>query len=105
MEHLVNSLPKPQVFGPKTADISFVGWGSTKMTMTDVLSLCEQQGISANYLHYDIVFPIEKIGTKQFFDTNENIFLIEGNMTGQLGKLIEQMGLTFKNKLLKYNGR
>jgi len=107
LETIVKELPEPLVFGDeKNADISFVGWGSTKGPILDTIAHFAGIGVSVNYLHFQWVHPIRIERLEQFFDENENVHLAEGNYNGQLGKLIEkETHLEFGGKLLKWNGR
>lgn len=107
LETIAKTLPEPEIFGKKTeADISFIGWGSTKNVMIDVISSSKKEGISVNYLHYEYLYPLKTKVTEQFFASNKNVSLLEGNAFGQLGMLIEQKtGKEFTKKFLKYNGR
>lgn len=101
------ALPDPLIYGAKTnADISFIGWGSTKNTMLDVIEETKKNGIKVNYLHIDYVWPLRDKAIDKFFTQNKNVCLIEGNYRGQLGELIEHATCKkFKDKLLKYDGR
>ncbi|MFH0820972.1 MAG: 2-oxoacid:acceptor oxidoreductase subunit alpha [Candidatus Peregrinibacteria bacterium] len=105
LETISNAFPEPQLFGPKKgAAISFVGWGSSKNAMRDVIS--QNKGGKINYLHFDYLYPLKTKTLRQFWSENKNVHLIEGNFEGQFGRLIEgETGLKFKGKLLKYNGR
>lgn len=111
LETLEKDLPEPEVLGvKKEADISFVGWGSSKNVMQDIIGQQgisgKRQGVRINYLHYSYVYPLKTKSLEKFFKDNPNVHLIEGNHTGQLGQLIEQKtSLKFKGKLLKWNGR
>jgi 2-oxoglutarate/2-oxoacid ferredoxin oxidoreductase subunit alpha len=99
-------LPKPKVYGKeKDADISFVGWGSTKTVMNDIIAQYEKKGVSVNFLHFEVVWPLEEEVLNTFFVQNKNVHLLEGNYEGQFGKKVEACGHTFKNKFLKWNGR
>jgi 2-oxoglutarate ferredoxin oxidoreductase subunit alpha len=99
-------LPKPKIYGSeKDADISFVGWGSTKTVMNDIIAQYEAQDIVVNFLHFEVVWPLEEEVLNTFFVHNKNVHLIEGNYEGQLGNKIEALGHTFAGKLLKWNGR
>lgn len=103
-ETIKKNLPAPRVFGTKKdADISFIGWGSSINAMRDAIKASKKK---VNYMHFDFVWPINDKAAKQFFKENKNVHLIEGNLKGQLGKLIEaETGKKFKSKFLKYNGR
>lgn len=101
------SLPDAEILGlEKKADISFIGWGSSKNAILDTINNLEDKGIKVNYLHYSYVWPLKVDKVKAFFKNNKNVHLIEGNYQGQLGDMIEaKTGLKFKGRLLKYNGR
>ncbi len=107
LETIQSELPEPDIYGTeKDADISFVGWGSTKATILDMISDYAEKGVKINYLHYTWVHPIRTEKLEQFFTDNCNVHLIEGNYNGQLGKLIEkETDLKFTGKLLKWDGR
>jgi len=55
-ESLKDSLPEPKIFGTeKDADISFIGWGSSKSVMLDIIDELKEEGIKVNYLHYEFL--------------------------------------------------
>lgn len=101
------ALPEPVVYGEATgADISLVGWGSTKNTVLDIIAGYAAKGVKVNYLHYTYMFPVKTEALKKFFAENKKVCLVEGNYQGQLGMMVEAAaGIKFADKLLKYNGR
>lgn len=107
IETIKKALPKPEIFGvQKDAEISFVGWGSSKNIMRDVLKVCAEKGVKMNYLHYSFVSPLDGESLKEFFKNNKNVHLIEENYLGQFGNLAEpETGEKFAGRLLKFNGR
>jgi len=103
---LANALPEPNIIGPKKADISFIGWGSSKGTMIDVINAAKAEGVSVNYLHFDYVWPLKTKALLRFAADNKNLHILEGNYTGQLANLIEgQTDLKLSKRFLKYDGR
>ncbi len=106
LETLLEELPEPTLYGDIKADISFIGWGSTRTTMLDIIEFYKDKNISVNYLHYDYLWPLKTKMFEKVHKNNANIHLIEGNYLGQLGNLLEQKtGLKLKQKFLKYDGR
>jgi 2-oxoglutarate ferredoxin oxidoreductase subunit alpha len=104
LQTIKNDLPEPTIYGPETADISFIGWGSSLNIMLDIQKLYPEKTI--NYLHYDYVWPVKEKKAIKFFEQNKNVHLIENNYNGQFGAIIEaETHHTFKDKLLKWNGR
>jgi len=106
IELIKENTPEPVGYGEPKADISFVGWGSTKNTMKDIIKIYESRGIKVNYLHFSYLWPLKTQTLENFFAENKNVHLLEGNHDGQLGGLIEKhTDLKFAGKLLKWNGR
>lgn len=101
------NLPDPEVYGEAGgADISFVGWGSSRNVMRDTIADLAKAGIKVNYLHASYLHPLRTERIEQFFKENENVHLIEGNYTGQFGDLVEmKTGAKFAGRLLKWDGR
>ncbi len=107
LDFAAQSIPEPTIYGEsKNADISFIGWGSTKGPLIDAVNDAQARGLKVNYLHYSFVYPLKTEVLNTFFADNPNVHLAEGNYTGQLGNLIEQQTPNrFKGRLLKWNGR
>lgn len=107
LKTLANDVPEPEVYGEAGgAEISFVGWGSSLGAVRDIVNWGERNGVKINYLHYRFVWPLKTEKLEKFFNENKNVHLIEGNNTGQFGRLVRQeTGLTFAGQLLKWNGR
>lgn len=109
LKTLEGVLPEPRVLGRPglgASGVSFVGWGSTKNLMKDVIYEAEQQGLAVNYLHFDYLYPLKTERLDQFFRENKKVCLMEGNYFGQLGQLIEEKtDWHFYKKFLRYNGR
>lgn len=107
LEAIAMELAEPEVLGTeKDAEVSFVGWGSTKSVMRDFVAMSEAVGKKVNYLHFNYLWPLKTERLEKFMKENKNVHLIEGNYTGQLGDLIKkETGLEFKEKLLKWDGR
>jgi 2-oxoglutarate ferredoxin oxidoreductase subunit alpha len=101
----LEQVPLIKIHGSKKADVTLVGWGSTKGAALEVLRLLEQENIKANFLQiiYMTPFPTEQVRAAL---TGQNLILVEGNQTTQLGSLIkEHTGLEITKKVLRYDGR
>jgi len=104
---LLQELPEPIVYGDSNPDISFVGWGSVKNTILDVIDcLSEFTDKKIAYIHYEYVYPIKTKAFKDFAKNSKRLVLIENNATGQLGQIITaKTEIPFWEKLLKCDGR
>lgn len=95
-------LPEPKLYGPQTAELTLVSWGSNKGAILEAL----KQFKNVNYLHLTWInpFPIEAV--TKILKAAKKIINIEGNYSAQLGGWIaEQTGIKIKNNLLKFDGR
>jgi 2-oxoglutarate ferredoxin oxidoreductase subunit alpha len=93
-------------YGSEEPDITLFVWGSTKGPSLEALKLLKKEGIETRLVQvlYLEPFPVEELAP--YLVGGEPKFLIENNSTGQLDKLIKlHNGFTFKNLLLKYDGR
>ena len=102
-ETLKKHIPEPVLYGKKTSDTVFVGWGSVKNTILDAINTFN---LDISYLHYEYIYPTKTEFLQKLIDENKRIVLIENNQSGELGNLLsKETGYEFKEKLLKFNGR
>ncbi|MFN0073026.1 MAG: 2-oxoacid:acceptor oxidoreductase subunit alpha [Chloroflexota bacterium] len=95
------------VIGPEDAEVTLVGWGSTKGAILDALKILkDEDGITANYLHVRLMRPFPVAGVEAVLKRAKRVILVETNYLGQLGMLIrEQTGITISERVLKFDGR
>ncbi|MGI5897580.1 MAG: 2-oxoacid:acceptor oxidoreductase subunit alpha [Candidatus Dojkabacteria bacterium] len=102
LETLEKNLPEPKYYGKKDTKTVFVGFGSIKNTILDIIPSYPEYG----YLHYDYIYPLKTKEIEKLISKKKRLILVENNQTGQLGNLItEKTGYVFEEKLLKYDGR
>jgi 2-oxoglutarate ferredoxin oxidoreductase subunit alpha len=102
----ISDSKKLTFFGPEKADVTLVGWGSTKGAILDGMQDLEGDGVRCNFLQvrYMSPFPTELVA--KYLSNAKRRVLVENNYSGQLGALIrEHTGITMDHKVLKYNGR
>jgi len=95
-------MPKPLIFGPESADITIVSWGSTKGPILESLKNFN----NVNYLHLNWIspFPVEQV--KDILTKSKYLLDIECNSSAQLAGLIkEHTGIDILDRLLKNDGR
>ncbi|MBI2142392.1 2-oxoacid:acceptor oxidoreductase subunit alpha [Candidatus Woesearchaeota archaeon] len=95
-----------KVYGPKRADITLVGWGSTKGAIMDAMKTLAEQGIKANFLHIIAASPFPTESVSKALRARKPKLMIENNYSGQMAAVIrEKTGIEIRHKLLKYDGR
>jgi len=97
---------KVNFFGPEKADVTLVGWGSTKGAILDAMQDLEGDAIRCNFLQVRYVSPFPDQLVTKYLSAAKKKVLVENNYSGQLGALIrEHTGIAMDYKILKYNGR
>lgn len=97
---------KIKFFGPEKADVTLVGWGSTKGAILDGMQHLEGDGIRCNFLQVRYMSPFPTELVVKYLSNAKRKVLVENNYSGQLGALIrEHTGIAMDYKVLKYNGR
>jgi len=72
------------------AELILVGWGSTKGAIGEAASHLRKNGHAIGTIHFTEVWPLPEIALPQ----GPEIFVIEGNATGQFAGLLEQSTAT-----------
>jgi 2-oxoglutarate/2-oxoacid ferredoxin oxidoreductase subunit alpha len=91
--------------GDPKAALAIITWGSSYGAAAEAVARLGQAGTPAQLVHMAEVwpFPGEAI-TKALLGTKK-LILVEGNATGQLGRLLRQeTGITADQSILRYDG-
>ena len=96
-----------ELIGEPNADITIVGWGSTRGPIIDALYALEtDHETTANFLQIKMLRPFPTDAVQNILSRSDRVVLLEDNYMGQLGMLIaEQTGIQIKRTALKYDGR
>lgn len=96
----------PAIYPNGQAELALLGWGSTYGVIKEVVDQLNQNGNSAQMIHYSEIFPFnpQHVATEQL--GKSKIIAIENNYTGQFANFFSTAtGLSIDQKILKYNGR
>jgi 2-oxoglutarate ferredoxin oxidoreductase subunit alpha len=95
-----------KLHGPADAELTLVGWGSSKGAILDALPEIAAAGLRVNFLQVRLMRPFPAADVEAILSRAPATVLIEANYTAQLGALIrEQTGITLGHRILKYDGR
>jgi 2-oxoglutarate ferredoxin oxidoreductase subunit alpha len=95
-----------KLYGPKEADVTIMGWGSTKGPIQEALKLLDKEGLKANYLRIVYLNPFPTGKVERVLKLAEKTVVVENNKTSQLSSLVrENLLMTVDHKILKYDGR
>lgn len=99
-------MPRPVLFGSEEAELTLVGWGSTKGPIREAIKQLANQGVKVNHLHLNWISPFPTEAVTQILEKSEKTLIIENNHDAQAaGWIRQQTGIEIKNKFLKYDGR
>ncbi|MBI4186619.1 MAG: 2-oxoacid:acceptor oxidoreductase subunit alpha [Chloroflexi bacterium] len=103
---LKHELATPLLYGPKRAETTLVGWGSTYGALCEVVDILHRKGGSVNLLHLNELWPFNAEAVTDALGRASNTYVIEGNATAQLASLIRaETGKEVSGKILRYDGR
>ena len=95
----------PVLEGPADAVVTFVAWGSTAGAVRDANRVLAGKGVSANLLFLPTIYPLHGKAVAERLAGAKHPILVEGNYSGQLGRLIRaETGIEIPDRLLKYDG-
>lgn len=93
--------------GPRTAEITFVSWGSTKGAILEAIEILKaEHGLTANLLMVHLLRPFPaKLVTKHLQKARTTI-AVEMNYSGQFENLLREFtGIALDHRIRKWNGR
>lgn len=108
LETYRKKLPTQTLYGDKEAELTLVGWGSTKGPVLQALADLQQEGFTKkiNFLHIKHIWPLPGESVTRTLTAAKKTLLLEGNSQAQLGSLIrEQTGIKLDQRYLRYDGR
>lgn len=98
----------PMIYGDHEADITLVGWGSTKGVAKEALSMLRTQGYDqkVNYIQISWINPFPSQAIFNILTGSKKVIDIEGAHNAPMADYIrEQTGIAINDKILKYDGR
>ncbi|MCW3979505.1 MAG: thiamine pyrophosphate-binding protein, partial [Candidatus Bathyarchaeota archaeon] len=102
----VEGLDPVKVYGFGDAEVTLVGWGSTKGPALEALRLLERDGVRARFVQVVYMEPFPSRSLGRALKGSGKSILLETNQTGQLGKLVKlHNGFDFDHAYLRYDGR
>jgi len=95
-----------KIYGPKEADVTIIGWGSTKGPIREAIKILTNEGFKVNFLQIVYLHPFPADRVQKILTSAKKMIMIENNKTSQLTSLIrEHLLQDIELKVLKYDGR
>ena len=105
MHDIFEQVKAPVLEGPKSADITLVGWGSTYGVIHEAIQQLKNIGITANHLPIKWIVPFHAKDVKKILSSSKKVIVVENNYSGQFYRYMRsETGLNVDAHIRKYDG-
>ena len=95
----------PILRGPRNADVTLIGWGSTKGVIEEACELLGEQGISANQLQVRWLVPLHGAAILGLLQGSRHSIIVENNFSGQFARYLRsETSYVPDGHIRKYDG-
>ena len=95
----------PTLRGPRDADVTLIGWGSTRGVIEEACEILTEQGISANQLQVRWLVPLHGDAIRDLLQESRHTIIVENNYSGQFARYLRSETSYVPNGYIrKYDG-
>ena len=95
----------PALIGSPAADVTLIGWGSTKGVIREAVEILNEAGISANQLQIRWLIPLHGESILNILKTSKFTIIVENNYSGQFARYLRSETSYVPNGYIrKYDG-
>jgi len=99
------AVPPPQLVGTPGAEVTLIGWGSTKGVIQEAVEILNDQGITANQLPIRWLVPLKGDAILEILKACRHTILVENNYSGQFARYLRsETGYVPNGYIRKYDG-
>ena len=99
------AVPPPTLWGPRDADVTLIGWGSTKGVIEEACEMLNEEGISANQLQIRWLVPLHGEAILQLLKNARHTIIVENNYSGQFARYLRsETSFVPDGNIRKYDG-
>jgi 2-oxoglutarate ferredoxin oxidoreductase subunit alpha len=105
LETFVDRVKSPEIEGPRDAEVTLVGWGSTHGVLKEAVEVLADQGVKANQLSIKWIKPFHADAIEKALAPAKRILVVENNHSGQFARYLRgETGITAHGHIRKYDG-
>jgi 2-oxoglutarate ferredoxin oxidoreductase subunit alpha len=106
LEGLKKEISTPEIYGPKAAALSLIGWGSTYGPLKEAVDKLSDMRVDVNLVQYSEIYPLPLKHTNSILKKAQKTVCVENNSTGQFSRVLKsETGFSVLDHVLKYDGR
>src|SRR5712692_10372135 len=99
------AVPPPELTGPRDAEVTLIGWGSTKGVIEEACENLSDQGISANQLQIRWLVPLHGEAILEILRGSRHTMIVENNYSGQFARYLRsETSFVPDGHIRKYDG-
>jgi 2-oxoglutarate ferredoxin oxidoreductase subunit alpha len=99
------AVPPPELMGPPDAEVTLIGWGSTKGVIQEAVEMLNEEGISANRLPIRWIVPLHGERIVEILRGCRHTIIVENNYSGQFARYLRsETSLVADGHIRKYDG-
>jgi len=99
------AVPRPTLAGPRGADVTLIGWGSTNGVIEEACEILNEQGISANQLQIRWLAPLHGDAILEILKDSRHTIIVENNYSGQFARYLRsETSFVPNGHIRKYDG-
>jgi len=102
---IAGAVPPPRLQGPKDADVTLIGWGSTQGVIEEARAQLAEQGISASQLQIRWLVPLHGEAIVDQLRSAKRTIIVENNYSGQFARYLRsETSFVADGHIRKYDG-
>jgi 2-oxoglutarate ferredoxin oxidoreductase subunit alpha len=95
----------PELSGAADAEVTLIGWGSTRGVISEAVEMLNNEGIAVNHLPVKWIVPLHGEAIADVFANAKRTVIVENNYSGQFHRYLRsETGLTADGHIRKYDG-
>src|SRR5437773_354622 len=99
------AVPPSTLWGPRDAEVTLIGWGSTKGVIEEACEMLNEEGISANQLQIRWLVPLHGEVILELLKDARQTIIVENNYSGQFARYLRsETSFVPDGNIRKYDG-
>jgi 2-oxoglutarate ferredoxin oxidoreductase subunit alpha len=95
----------PELMGPPGAEVTLIGWGSTKGVIEEAVEMLNEEGITANQLQIRWMVPLHGERIVEILKDAKHTIIVENNYSGQFARYLRsETSFVPDGHIRKYDG-
>jgi 2-oxoglutarate ferredoxin oxidoreductase subunit alpha len=105
MDRVLERIEAPTLWGAEDADVTLIGWGSTKGVIREAIGQLAEQGIKANNLQIKWLVPLHVDAIIDAVNKAKKVIIVENNYSGQFARYLRsETSIVADGHIRKYDG-